>query len=201
MTGLLNHTAYLKRIIFPLALIPVFSLAIVDLGANPVEHLLHFSGDWALRFLTMTLAVTPLSRLTGWRALVGARRMLGLFSFFYALLHLGIYLVLDQGLDWRGVLDDVVERPYITLGFAVFIVLLSLASTSTNRMMKRLGRRWKTLHRLVYPASLGAALHFLWLVKADSREPLIYLAVILTLLLLRVPMFSRWHPGSRIRAS
>ena len=110
MTRLLIHTPTLKRIIFPAALIPLLSLAFIDLGANPVERLLHFSGDWALRFLIMALAVTPVSRLIGWRALVGARRMLGLFSFFYAFLHVGIYLILDQGLAWRGVLRSEERR-------------------------------------------------------------------------------------------
>ena len=201
MTRLLTHVPYLKRIIFPLALIPLLSLAFTDLGANPVERLLHFTGDWALRFLTLTLAVTPVSRLTEWRALVGARRMLGLFSFFYALLHLGVYLVLDQGGEWRGVLEDVVKRPYITLGFGVFVILAALAATSTNRMMKRLGRGWKRLHRLVYAAAVGAALHFLWLVKADSREPLVYLGIILLLLLLRAPFLARRRRSGAPRTS
>jgi len=186
---LLTNTVYLKRIVFPLALAPAFYLAFSDLGANPIEHLLRVTGDWALRFLVITLAITPVSRLSGWRSIAATRRMLGLFCFFYALLHFGTYLVLDQGLEWRSISADILERPYITLGFGVFVTLSLLAATSTNRWMRRLGRKWKSLHRMVYPAALGATLHFLWLVKADSREPLVYLVVVLVLLLLRLPVF------------
>lgn len=189
MRRLLTNTVYLKRIVFPLALAPAFYLAFSDLGANPIERLLHVTGDWALRFLVITLAITPFSRLSGWRSIAATRRMLGLFCFFYALLHFGTYLALDQGLEWRSISADILERPYITLGFGVFVTLSLLAATSTNRWMRRLGRRWKSLHRMVYPAALGATLHFLWLVKADSREPLVYLVVVLVLLLLRLPVF------------
>lgn len=199
MRPLLTNTVYLKRIVFPLALAPAFYLAFSDLGANPIEHLLHVTGDWALRFLVITLAITPVSRLSGWRSIAATRRMLGLFCFFYALLHFGTYLVLDQGLEWRSISADILERPYITLGFGVFVTLSLLAATSTNRWMRRLGRKWKSLHRMVYPAALGATLHFLWLVKADSREPLVYLVVVLVLLLLRLPVFMPRTGRSRPR--
>ena len=156
------------------------------LGANPVEAVTHMTGSWALRFLMACLAVTPLRRLTGWRMLTLERRTLGLFAFFYAALHLTTYLTLDLGFDFGALGEDIALRPYITVGFATFCVLLTLASTSTRAATKRLGRRWKPLHRLVYLAGIGAVIHFLWLVKADTREPLVYGAVLALLLGLRL---------------
>jgi len=162
-----------------------------DLGANPIEALTHETGAWALRFLMASLATTPLRRLSGWRMLSLERRTLGLLAFFYASLHLSIYAVLDQGLgtggvgleaQWQYLQEDILERPYITIGFATFLLLLTLAATSTRGVTRRLGRRWKPLHRIVYLAGIGAVVHFLWLVKADTREPLVY-AVLLALLL------------------
>ena len=152
------------------------------LGANPVEKITHETGAWALRFLMLCLTVTPLRRVTGWRALGLERRTLGLFAFFYACLHLATYVSLDLGFEWSELYEDILERPYITLGFSTFLVLLALASTSTRAAARRLGRRWKTLHRAVYLAGVGAVVHFFWLVKADTREPLVY-GAILTLLL------------------
>ncbi len=121
-----------------------------DLGADPVARLLHACGKTGLNFLLLTLLVTPVRRLTGWTNLVRLRRMLGLFAFFYLVAHFTVYLVLDQQLDYRSVLQDIVKRPYITIGFAALLLLIPLAVTSTNRMMRRLGRRWQTLHRLIY---------------------------------------------------
>lgn len=152
------------------------------LGANPVEAVTHTTGEWALRFLLLCLAVTPLRRLTGWRMLTLERRTLGLFAFFYAALHLTTYVTLDLGFDFGFLGEDILERPYITVGFATFCVLLALAATSTRAATRRLGRRWKPLHRLVYVAGIGAVVHFLWLVKADTREPLLYGAVLAALL-------------------
>jgi sulfoxide reductase heme-binding subunit YedZ len=156
------------------------------LGANPIEKITHTTGDWALRFLVLCLTVTPLRRLTGWRMLTLERRTLGLFAFLYAALHLTTYVALDLGFDWANLGEDILERPYITVGFATFCVLLSLASTSTRAAARRLGRRWKQLHRLVYLAGIGAVVHFLWLVKSDTREPLIYGAIVATLLSVRL---------------
>lgn len=158
-----------------------------QLGADPVAELTHRSGDWALRLLLLTLAVTPLRRLSGWRWPLRYRRMLGLHTFAYACLHFSVYLVLDLGGYWAQILDDVVKRPFITVGFLAWLGLLPLAATSNRAAMRRLGRRWGLLHRLVYPIAVLAVLHFIWQVKADLREPLIYAAVLGVLLLARWP--------------
>ncbi len=178
----------LKVLLFVAALLPLSTVVGIEESANPVQELLHASGDWALRFLLITLAITPLRRFTGWGWPVRLRRMLGLFAFFYALLHLAIYVGLDLGFRWGTLGEDIAKRPYITLGLAVILMLLPLAITSTDAMIRRLGgRRWRGLHRLVYPAALGAVAHYLWLVKADLREPLIYLGILCLLLALRLP--------------
>ncbi len=176
-----------KPLLFALALVPFGWLlwkGLADrLGANPIEAITRFTGDWTLRMLLLTLAVSPLRSLCGWTWVMRFRRMLGLFAFFYALLHFATYLVLDQFFAWEHIVDDIAERPYITIGFTSFVLLIPLAVTSTNTMMRRLGgKRWQRLHRLVYATAVGGVVHFLWLVKADLREPLIY-AVILALLL------------------
>ena len=180
-----------KPFVFLLCLLPLGHLlwgAVADaLGPNPVERLLHATGDWTLRLLLVTLAATPLRRLTGWVWPIRLRRMLGLFAFFYALLHFGVYLWLDRALDWTAIVEDVVERPYITVGFAALLLLVPLAVTSTQGWQRRLGRRWKTLHRAVYPVAILGVVHYLWLVKADLREPLIHGLILLILLALRVP--------------
>ncbi len=156
------------------------------LGANPVEALSHASGAWALRLLLLTLAMTPLRRLSGWSWPLRMRRLLGLWAFFYAVLHLSVWIWLDQGLDWRAMAEDLAKRPYVMLGMAAFGLLVPLAVTSTRGWMRRLGRRWKRLHRGVYPAALLAVGHFLWLTKADYLEPGIYAGVLLGLLGLRL---------------
>lgn len=156
------------------------------LGANPVEELTLELGQWALRFLLLTLAATPLHRLTGWAGLLRHRRLLGLTAASYALLHLLVYAVLDQGLLWPQIIADVLKRPFITAGMAAFVLLLPLAATSFDGAIRRLGaRRWQALHRLVYVAAGLALLHFWWKVKADTREPAIYLAVFALLLAAR----------------
>jgi sulfoxide reductase heme-binding subunit YedZ len=152
------------------------------MGANPVETLSHRTGDWSLRFLLLTLAVTPLRRLTGWNGLQRFRRMLGLFAFFHVCLHFGVYLIFDQFFDLSAIIADVAKRPYITVGFAAFVLLIPLVVTSTNRMIKRLGRNWQRLHRLVYLIAILGVLHYLWLVKADLREPLMYAGILAVLL-------------------
>lgn len=186
MTRLKFIVSIVKPVMFAALLLPALALGVMDLGANPVETITHHTGDWALRLLLVTLAVTPLRKLTGWGELIRLRRMMGLYAFFYAVLHVAAYFVLDLGLDLGGLVDDVMKRPYITVGFSVFLMLLPLAATSTNAMVRRLGRRWQTLHKLVYPAAIGAVLHFFWLVKADPREPVIYALVLLVLFALRL---------------
>ncbi len=180
-----------KPAIFVLCLLPlmwmVWGLYAGALQPNPVEALLYGTGDWTLRLLLVTLAVTPLRRFTGWRRPVLWRRMLGLFSFFYAALHFAVWLVLDRELLWSEVLADLVKRPYIVVGFGAFLILLALAATSNTWSMRRLGTNWKRLHRLAYVAALLGGLHYWWLVKADVREPLVYLAVFVVLMALRLP--------------
>ncbi len=152
------------------------------LGANPIETLTHTTGDWTLRFLLASLAVTPARRLLGWSFLAPRRRTLGLFAFFYACMHLSTYVGLDLFFDWSILLEDVLERPYITAGFTGFLCLLPLAITSTRGWIRRLGRRWVRLHRLAYVAGVAGVVHYLWLTKADLLEPLVY-AIILAALL------------------
>ena len=188
-----------KLAVFVLCLLPLGYLGLgiyrEDLGPNPVEYLTHETGAWALRLLLVTLAITPLRRFTGWRRPVLLRRMLGLFSFFYACLHLLIWLWLDRELLWSSMWADILKRPYITVGFVAFLMLLALALTSNAFSMRRLGRRWKTLHRLAYAAAALGILHFIWLVKADLLQPLIYLAVFLVLMLARMPGLPERKPA------
>lgn len=179
-------TAAAKAVLFVACLLPALWLALraVDggLGANPIETVARDTGQWALRMLMVTLAVTPLRRFTGWTGLVRYRRMLGLYSFFYATLHVTTYVVLDQFFAWGEILADLRERPFILAGATTFVLLVPLAATSTHGWQRRLGRHWRRLHRLAYAALALAVLHFLWLVKADLREPLIYLAIAAVLL-------------------
>ncbi|MGB1111256.1 MAG: sulfite oxidase heme-binding subunit YedZ [Gammaproteobacteria bacterium] len=195
-----------KPVLFVLALIPL-GLLILDaltgrLSANPIEDITHSTGDWAIRFLLITLAVTPLRKLTGWSWPGPLRRMLGLFAFFYALLHFLTWLVLDQFFDWNTIVEDIIERPYITVGFLAFVMLIPLAITSTNGMVKRLGgKRWKALHKLVYPIGMLAVLHYLWLVKADWSEPVVYGVILAALLGFRLKWFrAARQAGPGIRA-
>ena len=157
------------------------------LGANPIEALLHVGGRWGLVFLLLGLGVTPVRRVTGWNQVIKVRRLLGLFTFFYASLHFLVYLLLDQGLALSFILEDIVERPFITVGFLSLVLLAPLALTSTQGWIRRLGRRWQLLHRLVYPAGALAVLHFYWKVKADTFWPLVVAGVFTALLLFRVP--------------
>lgn len=176
-------------------LLPLLGLSIGafqdDLGANPVETLTHETGEWALRCLLLCLAVTPARRLLGWPALARYRRSFGLLAFGYAVCHFLVFLVFDLGLDLTALVDEIVERPYITVGFAALTSMLPLAITSTRRWQRRLGRRWIRLHRLVYVSGALAVLHLLWLAKADLGVPLVYAAVLGLLLGLR------WLPWRR----
>ena len=155
-------------------------------GAEPVEEITHRTGWWALTLLLATLAVTPLRKLSGWNRVIQLRRMLGLFAFFYACLHFLTYLGLDQLFAFDYIGEDIAERPYITVGFTAWLLLVPLAVTSTKGWIRRLGKRWTKLHRLVYVSAALGVLHFFWLVKADTREPLIYAAVLALLLAARV---------------
>jgi methionine sulfoxide reductase heme-binding subunit len=157
-------------------------VAPAGLGANPVELVLHTVGKTSLNLLMITLAVTPARHLTGLNWLVRLRRMLGLYVFFYAMLHLSTYVVLDQQLMWQSLLVDVTQRPYITVGFLAIVLMLPLAITSTQAMQRRLGRDWGRLHTLIYPAAVLAVLHFFWQTRADLFEPIVY-SLLLTLLL------------------
>jgi sulfoxide reductase heme-binding subunit YedZ len=156
------------------------------LGANPIEAITRNTGDWTLRFLLITLAVTPLRKLTGLHWLLRLRRMLGLFCFFYACLHFTTYIWLDQFFDLQGIAKDIVKRPFVTVGFAAFVLLIPLAITSNNYAIRRLGgRQWQSLHRSVYGIAILAVLHFWWLVKKDISEPLLYASILLVLLGIR----------------
>lgn len=153
------------------------------LGVNPIEEVLHETGIWALRWLVLSLAITPARRLTGWNGLIRFRRMIGLFAFFYAALHVAGYVVLDLFFDWTAILEDLAKRPYITAGFASFVTMLPLAVTSTAGWVRRLGgRAWQRLHRLAYVSAVAAVVHYWWLVKADTWRPMRYAAILAVLL-------------------
>jgi sulfoxide reductase heme-binding subunit YedZ len=187
-----------KPFVFAACLLPLVLVAVdvyaQTLGTDPVARLEHRTGLWALRLLLITLAITPLRRVTGINKLVRFRRMLGLFAFFYATVHLTIYLAIDLGGFWTQLFGEIAKRPYITVGFTAWLLLVPLAVTSPRAMVRRLGRRWQPLHRLVYVAALCAVLHFLWLVKSGQkiavREPLVYLAIFIGLMAMRLPW--RW---------
>lgn len=156
------------------------------LGINPVEDLELTTGIWTLRLLVLTLAVTPVRRLTGWNRIVQYRRMLGLFTFFYASMHFAVYIGVDQFFAWDFIVKDVVKRPFITMGFTAFVLMIPLALTSTKGWIRRLGRKWQTLHRLIYISGVCAAIHYLWKVKVMIGSPVYYAAVIAALLAFRV---------------
>ncbi|HEX6997598.1 MAG TPA: protein-methionine-sulfoxide reductase heme-binding subunit MsrQ [Gammaproteobacteria bacterium] len=168
----------------------IFEVGGLSLGPNPVEELLHTIGKTSMNLLLVTLAVTPVRRLTGWNRLVTLRRMLGLFAFGYAVLHVVVYILLDRQLDMPTIVEDVVARPYITLGMLAVLLMVPLAATSTNRMQRRLGRRWVTLHRLVYPIAIFVVVHFYWQTKSKlDPEPLVYSFILAVLLGARVKWF------------
>jgi len=182
-----------KAVLFVLALLPLARLITLgmldDLGANPVEFVIRSNGTWTLTFLLITLAITPLKKITGMSWLLGLRRMLGLLAFFYAVLHFLSYVWLDQWFDWQAIVKDVAKHRYVLVGFTAFLCLIPLAATSTNAMMRRLGKRWQALHRLVYVIGVLGVVHYWWLVKKDITLPLVYGAVLT--LLLGYRLFSR----------
>ena len=182
-----NHfSRILKPSLFILLLLPAiyygWGVWQDALGANPLEAVIRGLGDWGLRILLLTLAISPLRRLFNWAQLLRLRRMIGLYAYFYVVLHLLGYLWFDQFFDWEEIWFDIIERPFITVGMIAVVLLTPLAITSTNGMIRRLGKKWKKLHMLVYPISILGVLHFWWMVKLDITEPVIY-AVILSILL------------------
>lgn len=195
MARLRSPIGLIKLGVWALALLPAGVLGWRafhgDLGANPIEEITHETGWWALFLLLAALSVTPIRRITGWHRVIRFRRLIGLFAFFYATLHFLTYLVLDQFFAFGYILEDIAERPFITVGFAAWLILLSLAATSTRGWIRRLGRNWQRLHRLAYAAAALGGIHFYWKVKADTREPLIFLTVLAVLLALRLP--DRWR--------
>ena len=194
-------TIWLKRLVFLLCLIPAIQLAygayIADLGVNPIEFITRFTGSWALIILIASLSVTPLRRITGWNELIKFRRMLGLFAFFYASLHFATYIGLDLFFDFSAIGKDIIKRPYITVGFFAFVIMVPLAATSTAGMIRRLGKRWQQLHRLVYLAAIAGVIHFYWLVKADISRPAQYGAVLALLLGFRLVV--KWRQDRRAK--
>ena len=197
-----------KPIVFIACLLPLawlvagtFGLDNISLGADPVAKILHELGQWGLRFIVITLCVSPLRSLLNWPWLVLLRRMLGLFAFTYILLHFLTWLILDQGLfipnsgfSWHSIIKDITKRPYITIGFTALLMLIPLAVTSTNAMMRRLGKRWQKLHRLIYVIAVLGVWHYYWQVKKDVREPLVFAAIVFALLAWRY-----WRYQKRLR--
>lgn len=185
----------LKVGVFLAALIPLALLGLKayqgDLGANPIEVITHATGDWTLRFLLITLAITPLRRITGWQGWIRFRRMLGLYAFFYGLLHLTTWLWLDKFFDVHEMLADVLKRRFITVGMAGLLLMMPLALTSTKGWIRRLGKRWQKLHRLIYASALAGVIHYWWLVKADVSKPETYALILAVLLGIRVVLAAR----------
>lgn len=172
-----------------------FLAATGGLGVNPIETITLFTGRWTLRLLLVTLAVTPVRRLFKWNAVIQFRRMLGLFAFFYAVLHLTTYVVLDQFFDWATIIEDVTKRRFIMAGMGAFLLLTPLALTSTRGWIRRLGRNWVRLHWLIYPAAMLGVVHFIWKVKSDYSSPTRYAVVLAVLLAIRVAWSARKRLG------
>jgi sulfoxide reductase heme-binding subunit YedZ len=171
----------------------------MDFGANPIEFITHATGDWTIRFLVITLAVTPLRKIPGLRQLIRFRRMFGLFAFFYGCLHFGTWIGLDKFFAWGEMWKDVQKRRFITVGFAAFVLMIPLAITSTAGMIRRLGaRRWQMLHRAIYASAVLGVIHYYWLVKSDERKPLQYAAMVGALLASRLGI---WIYGRRQRGT
>jgi sulfoxide reductase heme-binding subunit YedZ len=196
-----------KVVVFLLALLPLglllYGAAMGELSANPIKDVTEETGIWTLRFIVITLSITPLRKISGWSRFARFRRMVGLFAFFYGFLHLTTYVYLDQFLAFDEILKDVAKRPFITVGFAAFVLMIPLAITSPNRFVRWMGgKRWQLLHRLVYGVALCGVFHYLWLVKADTSRPLRYGAVVAALLLFRVWDYLKCRGiGSRLKAN
>jgi methionine sulfoxide reductase heme-binding subunit len=188
-----------KPLVFVACLVP-FLLLIAngfgvfgELGANPIDKITDVTGTWTLRFVLITLAVTPIRRLTGWNPIVRLRRMLGLFAFFYGTMHFLTFAAIDQFFAWDFIVADVAKRPFITVGFLGFVLMIPLAITSTAGWIRRLGgKRWQMLHRLIYITAVCGVVHYLWLVKSDITRPLTYGAILAVLLAIRA--WYAWRP-------
>jgi sulfoxide reductase heme-binding subunit YedZ len=185
---------YLKPIVFLACLIPLGRLAWKalnsGLGANPIQVITWSTGTWTLVFLMVTLSITPVRKLTRQYWLIQFRRMFGLFAFFYACLHFTTYIWLDQFFDLHSVYKDIYKRPFITVGFTAFVLLIPHAVTSTKGAIRRLGKRWQMIHRLIYVTAIAGVIHYIWLVKKDVRVPLIYAAILSALLLYRIVVWA-----------
>ncbi|KEI69788.1 sulfite oxidase heme-binding subunit YedZ [Endozoicomonas elysicola] len=191
----MGFVARIKWVVFPLSLLPLANLVSKavnnNLGPDPANALTHGLGEWALIFLLLSLSISPARRITGIGRLIRFRRMLGLFSLFYAILHLMAYLAFMLAWQWQTLLEDLYKRSYIVVGAFALSILIALGVTSTKKMMRRLGKQWSQLHRLVYVAAILAVVHFLWLVKSDYTEPLIYGSILMLLLTLRLHKVKR----------
>jgi len=191
----MTRIGWLKVVVFPLCLVPLalltWNAAQGNLGANPIETITHSTGDWTIRFLLITLAITPLRKLARQPWLIRFRRMFGLFAFFYACLHFMTYIWLDQGFDLHSMAKDVYKRPFITIGFTAFMLLVPLAVTSTRKMIQRLsGKNWQWLHRLIYVSAAAGIIHFSWAMKKDIHRPIEYGLVLGALLGYRVVVWA-----------
>ena len=195
--------SYLKLTVLVLVLLPFINLSYLafttNLGANPIEKMTHVTGYWTLTLLLITLSISPLRQVTGYLWLMRLRRLLGLSVFFYGCVHFSIYLIIDQFFDWLSIGKDIIKRPYITVGFLALVLLLPLAITSNNAMIKRLSyQRWQKLHYLIYPIAILGVLHYWWLVKKDLTNPLIFALLLSFLLAIRLfvyskPRFKKWR--------
>ena len=186
---------YLKPSVFILSTIPflviLYKIFLNKLGPEPVKEITHFTGEWTLIFLCLTLSMSPLKRLTNLTVWISFRRTLGLFVFFYATLHLLTYVGLDYRFDWKPIIDDVVKKKYIFIGFAAWLLLIPLVITSSKKMVKLLKNTWKKLHRLIYIIAIFGSLHYIWLSKTIFFKPLIYFLIIIVLLALRIKIKNR----------
>lgn len=196
----LRQIAWGKATVWLICLVPLTRLIFFGftnvLGANPIEFITHSTGTWTLVGLLLTLSITPLRSLTGLNWLIRFRRLLGLFAFFYASLHFTTYIWLDQFFDPASIAKDIIKRPFITIGFSAFVLLIPLAATSSQRMMRRLGRNWQRLHRLIYLIACLGVVHYWWLVKKDITQPLIYACVLTILLAMRLPGFRPYRSSN-----
>jgi sulfoxide reductase heme-binding subunit YedZ len=197
-TARLQHWISIALASLP-ALVLATRFAVEGFGANPIEDVTHTTGDWALRLVLLSLAVTPARRWLGWRRIAPLRRTLGLAGFTYACLHVSTWLFLDRQLDFGAIVEDLTERPYVMAGMTSFALLLPLAATSTRSAIRRLGKRWARLHQAVYAAAALAVVHHLWLVKADARPPIVHGAILALLLGLRLAW--RWRVAVGARAA
>lgn len=196
--GVLRFLTFLACLT-PAGLLTYRAFVTGDLGVNPVETLTHETGQWALRFLLASLAITPIRRLTGWNRVIVFRRMLGLFAFFYAILHLSVWMVFDHYFTLATMLEDIAKRPFITMGTIALLLMVPLALTSTKWAIRKMGRRWQALHRLVYVSAVAAVIHFIWKEKVIIDETLVYAGVLAALLGIRLVLAIRSRAAARRR--